>query len=202
MRRYFLFLAVIAGLLAGCGKFSQQKAIAIVNSGAVNADVIEQIRSFVEKELKVIVRSTEDMQLASAGNVDAAMTLAQKIRGEGDVIFIAVTAIPESEDHLTVDTETRTAIVNVEPLKTDDAQKFERRIERQVMRAAAFAVGLAPTPDPYCVTRDYSSLEDLDRMGRNFSPPWQGRFAGEVEKLGLTAPEADACKGGVCPFKK
>ncbi|MEI7851979.1 MAG: hypothetical protein WCH86_09115, partial [Kiritimatiellales bacterium] len=67
----------------------------------------------------------------------------------------------------------------------DDAEKFGRRVERQVMRAAAFSFGLEPTPDPFCVTRDYDSLEDLDTMGRNFSPPWQGRFAEEALKRGL-----------------
>jgi predicted Zn-dependent protease len=82
------------------------------------------------------------------------------------------------------------AIINTQPLYTDDAEKFARRLERQVMRAAAFSFGLTPTPDPFCVTRDYSSLEDLDSMGRNFSPPWQGRFAEEATKRGFILSEA------------
>jgi len=53
------------------------------------------------------------------------------------------------------------------------------------MRAAAFLFEMPPTPDPFCVTRDYRSLEDLDRMGRNYSPPWQGRFAKEAASRGL-----------------
>ncbi|MFA7368455.1 MAG: hypothetical protein WC334_02305, partial [Kiritimatiellales bacterium] len=53
-----------------------------------------------------------------------------------------------------------------------------------------FSFGLPPTPDPFCVTRDYNSLEDLDSMGRNFSPPWQGRFAEEAAKRGLVPVDA------------
>jgi hypothetical protein len=29
-------------------------------------------------------------------------------------------------------------------------------------------------------------------MGRNFSPPWQGRFADEAEKRGLISADAPA----------
>jgi len=67
------------------------------------------------------------------------------------------------------------------------------------MRAAAFVFELPPTPDPFSVTRDYRSLEDLDRMGRNFSPPWQGRFADEAAKRGLRLSSGGARKGDLQP---
>ena len=201
MRFRFLLLPALAAMFLGCSECTDEKAIIIANSGDVNAETIEAIRAFAERELKVTVHVRTAAKLAGAADIQSAQKTAERLKKCGDAIFIAITSIPENADHLTVSAENRTAIVNVAPLQTDDAQKFERRVERQVMRAAAFAVGLPPTPDPYCVTRDYSSLEDLDRMGRNYSPPWQGRFADEAAKLGLTAPKPE-CLDGVCPIKK
>lgn len=99
--------------------------------------------------------------------------------------LIVLAGINDESQHQMVYPEKGIALVNLQPLYTDDAEKFARRAERMVMRSAAFAFGMEPTPDPYCVTRDYTSLEDLDRMGRNYSPPWQGRFAQEAADRGL-----------------
>ena len=92
-------------------------------------------------------------------------------------------------------------MINAQPLYTDDAEVFARRIERQVMRAAAFVFDMPPTPDPFCVTRDYRSLEDLDRMGRNYSPPWMGRFAEEAAKRGLEPLQAGGSRLLSVPLK-
>lgn len=117
---------------------------------------------------------------------------AQRMKSGNDVILIVLSGISNEPQHLAVHSGSGIALINTQVLYTDDPEIFARRIERQVMRAAAFSFGLTPTPDPFCVTRDYSSLEDLDTMGRNFSPPWQGRFAEEAEKRGLVRPDIPA----------
>ncbi len=175
---------------AGCSKAPQEKTITLVNAAAVDAGLLERVRAFAEKELHVPVRAVEKPKLAGKKSFQAYKKAARRIRTDADVSLIMLTRVDGETRHLAVDSGGAIALVNAKPLYAADAEIFARRIERQVMRAAAFSFGLPPTPDPFCVTRDYSSLEELDVMGRNFSPPWQGRFAEEAEKRGLVPAEA------------
>jgi hypothetical protein len=172
-------------LAAGCSKAPQQKAITLVNAAAVDAPVLERIRAFAENELHVPVRVVENLRLAGKKDFQSSEKVARRIKTDADVSLIVLAGINNEPRHLAVYPSSGIALINVQPLYTDDEEVFARRLERQVMRAAAFSFGLEPTPDPFCVTRDYTSLEDLDAMGRNFSPPWQGRFAEEAGKRGL-----------------
>ncbi len=177
---------------AGCSKAPQQKAITLVNAAAVDAPLLERIRAFAESELHVPVRALDHIRLAGRKNFQALEKAARRIKTDADVSLIVLAGVNGEPRHLAVYASSGIALINVQPLYTDDEETFARRIERQVMRAAAFNLGLEPTPDPFCVTRDYTSLEDLDSMGRNFSPPWQGRFAEEAEKRGLIPADAPA----------
>ena len=185
MRLIKLFIMSLCLFIAGCDKPQQEKAITIVNAAAVDAPMLERIRAFAEQELHVPVRVLEKPSLAGKESFQAMEKAAQSVKTEADVTLIVLTGFNNESSHLTVYSNSSIAVVNIQPLYTDDAETFGRRVERQVMRSAAFSFGLEPTPDPFCVTRDYDSLEDLDTMGRNFSPPWQGRFAEEAGKRGL-----------------
>jgi predicted Zn-dependent protease len=171
--------------MAGCVQAQQEKAITIVNVATVDAPLLERIRAFAEQELHVPVRALEKPNLAGKESFQAMEKAARLVKTDADVTLIVLSGFNNEAQHLTVYTNSGIAVVNIQPLYTDDAEKFGRRVERQVMRAAAFSFGLEPTPDPFCVTRDYDSLEDLDTMGRNFSPPWQGRFGEEAGNRGL-----------------
>lgn len=188
MRQLSLLLIGLFLLVAGCSPAPQTKAITLVNAAAVDAALLERIRAFAEKELHVPVRTLEKPKLAGKDNFQALEKAALRIKTDADVEFIVLAGINGEEKHLAVFEKDGIALINSQPLYTDDAEIFARRMERQVMRAAAFTFGMPPTPDPFCVTRDYRSLEDLDRMGRNFSPPWMGRFADEAAKRGLEPP--------------
>lgn len=162
------------------------KAITLYNLQAVEPEPLEQIRAFAQQDLRVPVRAREE---AGPDDVtatpDAMAEWAQGIRAESDVLLIVLTRLDRVTEPLTVHAGKRLAVVNVSPLETDDAGQFARRVERMVMRGVAFAIGLPPTPDPFCVTRDFRHIEELDRMGRNYSPPWQGRFAEKAAAIGL-----------------
>jgi predicted Zn-dependent protease len=185
MRLITLFTLGLFLFTAGCARAQQEKAITIVNAAAVDATLLERVRAFAEQELHVPVRALEKPNLAGKESFQALEKAAQGVKTGTDVTLIVLSGFNNEAQHLVVYSNSNIAVVNIQPLYTDDAEKFGRRVERQVMRAAAFSFGLEPTPDPFCVTRDYSSIEDLDEMGRNFSPPWQGRFADEAAKRGL-----------------
>lgn len=189
MYKIVLFLCGLMILSSGCTHaVPNEAAVTVVNTGAVSPELQERVRAFAEKELHVRVRSRSLPALAEPTDFEALATAALAARDDADVALIVLSELDEA-DHLRANAEICMGMVNVKPLHTNDAELFARRIERMVMRAAAFSFGLEPTPDPYCVTRDYRSLEDLDRMGRNFSPPWQGRYATEAAKRGLFPPQ-------------
>ncbi len=185
MRLITLFTMGLFLFTAECVQAQQEKAITIINAAAVDAPLLERVRAFAEQELHVPVRALGKPDLAGKENFQALERDAQRVKTDADVTLIVLSGFKNESQYLMVYSNSSIAVVNIPPLYTDDAEKFGRRVERQVMRAAAFSFGLEPTPDPFCVTRDYDSLEDLDTMGRNFSPPWQGRFADEAVKRGL-----------------
>ncbi|MCC7299954.1 MAG: hypothetical protein IT583_02615 [Verrucomicrobia bacterium] len=172
-------------LTVSCLNAPKEKAITIVNAAAVDAPLLESLRAFAERELHVPVRTVENPKLAGGKNFQALEKAVLHVKTDADVTLIILAGFNDEPRHLAVFPEKGFAVVNTLPLYTADSEKFARRLERQIMRAAAFSFSLPPTPDPFCVTRDYRSLDDLDSMGRNFSPPWQVRYAEEALKRGL-----------------
>lgn len=197
--RMISILVLASGLLLNCdsssGEEPSAKCIALANAKAVDGELLERVRSFAQAELDVRVRSFNITKVAVTNLQEIGKQLADQ-KGPNDVCMIALVS-PETEDpmHLTVRDDIQVAVVNVKALYTEDKEKYARRIERQVMRGAAFLFGLEPALDPYCVTRNYSSLEDLDRMGRNFFPPWRDKFTREASKRGLMPPLPFTTKG-------
>lgn len=184
MRKIFWILTGMFSVAAACAQDPAGKTLTLVNAAAVDSGLLEQVRAYTEKELRVPVRLIDVPELAGHESFQALEKAALSLKSETDVTYIVVAGLPGTE-HLHVSSETGIAVINSKALYTGDTEKFTGRIRRMVMRAAAFAFGLEPTPDPFCVTRDYQSLDDLDRMGNNFSPPWQMRYAKEAEQRGL-----------------
>jgi hypothetical protein len=199
MRIIKLTAASLLLLSLGCSNEPPEKAITLVNAAAVDAGLLERVRAFAERELHVPVRAVEKPKLAGKETFQAMEKSARRVKTEADVTLIVLAGFNGESQHLAVFPKSGIALINTQPLYTDDAETFARRVERQVMRAAAFTFELPPTPDPFCVTRDYRSLEDLDRMGRNFSPPWQSRYADEAARRGLRLLNGGGRKGDPLP---
>ncbi len=181
-----LFLSIsFFFLVVGWGRAEEEKAIVLLNASAVDAPLLERVRAFVEEQLYVSIRAIETPKLAEQKDVNALEEAAKQDKPDSDVLRIVLASFQNNSNHLVVCSESGVAVVNVKSLYTDNPEKFARRVERQIMRAAAFCFELPPTFDPFCVTRDYQTLDELDSMGRNYSPPWQGRFAKIAAERGL-----------------
>lgn len=154
---------------------------------AVQTGIVEYVRLNLGVPLAFRTGSIE----ATGGLERAAETLRGQ-KQENEVLLIGFVRPPESEDlHLTLNTNARVAAINVTALADPDRQTLTWRLQRQVMRASAFLVGLSSSPDPHGVTRPYQSLEDLDGMGRNFSPPWRRQFLQRAAGKGLVREYSD-----------
>jgi hypothetical protein len=171
--------------LTGCSTLEPSPAITLATTVELDHAFLEQIRGFAEKQLQVPVRADTREGIQGECGLNELTEQIKTVKTESDALLIVLAAKADDPRHLIISKTGGVAVINMTSLHCEDAEKFARRIERQVMRAAAFCFGLSPTPDPFCVTRNYYSLEDLDRMGRNFSPPWTARFLEEAEKRGL-----------------
>ena len=111
----------------------------------------------------------------------------QSHRAANDICVVVLVVGRDSERlHATVEHDITTATVNVTALHSDDPAVVEKRVKRHVMRGFGFLFGLKPAPDPFCVTRHYRTLQELDKMGMNYCPPYQGKFKAEALKRGMT----------------
>lgn len=192
---YRAFILALLPLLTACAAPPQPpdstaKTIVIVNAGAVGPALAERVRAFAQAHLRVPVTLRQSPSLTTRDLAEAGKMLAGT-RTETEVCLIAFVSIdtaPAPPVGGAIMKGTHVALVNVAAMQNRNAEILARRLERQAMRSAAFLLGLHPSPDPFCVTREFSSLADLDRMGRNLCPPWQKKFKEAADKRGLTEP--------------
>lgn len=186
--RTMLTLAGVCALLTStvlAGDVPAKRCIALVNAGAVDTNTLERLRRFAQAELDVPVRSASIPKYELSALHEGSTNIV-KVKTAADVCMIGLVSpdkvIPK---HMVVLPDAHIAVVNVKAMAADDPEKFARRLERQVMRSAAFLMGLPPSPDPYDVTRHYRSMEDLDAMGRNFCAPWKQSWQRAAATNGL-----------------
>jgi hypothetical protein len=197
MKRFLFAIAILLPLLmlSACRPAPQlapppaaPAAVVLINAdGALAESELERVRAFAEVQLNVRVLA-EGGSLESA-SLAGAISESAEIRTDRSPIEIVICELAGQEEHILVDQQLGLAAINTSPIETDDAEQYARRLERLVMRAAGTLAGLGFDPDPFCVMHSYESVADLDRMGRNFSPPWQQKFAQAAAQMGLEARE-------------
>jgi len=182
-------MAIGLGLLVG-GIVSlaaaDESRVMIVNAAGVDDTTLEAVRSHAERELfvpvaaeKVAVTKGEDLKVIGK-------KLADKKTEQDACLVVLANVMSETNVHSKIMTNEQVVVINVAALLSDDPVKFTRRLQRWVLRGAALLFGVGPDIDPHCVMHDYITLDELDKMGLNFSPPWMDMFRDAAEKRGLT----------------
>jgi predicted Zn-dependent protease len=181
-----LSVLLVAGTLTCTVQAEEtERTITLLNAAGLDEKLTEEIRGFAQEHLYLQV-SIRQADILKAGSFENAFKLLNDRKTENDVLLIGLAGgLAPDGNHLDVAADTNLAVVNVAAMWTEDVEIFKRRLQRQVMRAAGFLFGLEPAPDPFCVTRHYRTLKELDNMGMNFHPPWQFRFRQESAKRGL-----------------
>lgn len=189
MFRIALSCVLMMSLLTTCSVSAAEptpaKTIAIVNAAGLSTQVMAQVAAFASQQLHVPVR-TQSVKSFQAKTLRKYAKKLKKQKQAGDVCLIGLVSGGDNISlHASVEHDLEIGMINVGALKSEDPSQTLKRVERHVMRSAGFLFGLVPAPDPHCVTRHYRTLADLDTMGMNFCPPWQGKFAAEARKRGL-----------------
>lgn len=149
---------------------------------AVAEDKLEAVGDFVRQQLSI------EVALISIADDEVEFPdLAKGLSEDNDgayIILIAFKKSPENE-HIQIEADKRFSLINPSKLDFDPRDQLERRLERVTMRSIGEILGMPEDPDPFCVMHPYHEVEQLDRMGRNFSPPWQLKFNEAAESVGL-----------------
>lgn len=189
-RAVCLLAAVLSVFLASCrsgeppaGGESSKTVLIVNHADAIPAAMAGRVADYAREQLQV------ELRLLAAGSgelggLDAAIDWLADMPKRGPM-NIVLASCPADEEHLRVDQGRGLAAVNTAALECEDPKVFARRVERMVMRSAGTLAGLGFDPDPFCVMHSYETLDDLDSMGRNFSPPWQLKFLRSANAMGL-----------------
>lgn len=179
MKKIWILSSIVAGLaslsLAQVPEVPAEpeagRELMLASDGTVSSEVLEQIAGFAQANLSVVVEVMEvDPTSGSLKDQLSACVFALPA-SRGAAVVLLAPKTPEDTQTLFLHDE-GLAGVNV-PRVTEGAEEStaQRRLERLVMRGYAFLLGLGETPDPFSVMTPYAQPEDLDRMGRNHSPP-------------------------------
>lgn len=154
-------------------------------SSRISAEDIQKIKNFVAINLAV---QLEDFSAhTEPGNLNQ---LADRLAGQVPDRAVALVALVDPRDgpatHSVYRYDDRVALIHV-PAVTEGVEGDQAyyRVERLVMRALAFMTGFEHSPDPFSVMTPYRTLEDLDRRGRNFSPPDTFKFQKRAREMGV-----------------
>ena len=136
---------------------SQRGEIVYVNcQSAVGDHIIQDRISYLAKETKFKIALKK-------GVFDIAKP---KIEGSTSIFIVDDEKLPS----LLVAPESRWAMVNIAPLKTDKVAFFEARVKKELVRAFAYACGGANSKYPNAVTGGIANVSDLDKIAEQRLP--------------------------------
>ena len=175
MKKFVVTLVclLMAGLSIGWCEDATKKPVALVAVGDVDDALVKDVQSWAEANLALPVPVLEK-QTAVKGLLDEQARAVAKLIGPDDLGLVAlVWPVDDVKNHGVIIKEDRVVVVNVRAMKEGaaDDKMWTWRVERQALRGIGMLLDLQPCPDPFCTLTTYGTLEDLDKVGRNFCPP-------------------------------
>jgi hypothetical protein len=153
--------------------------------------VVERVRDWMGAQLHYEV---EVLRIPGwAGETAAEQAEALPAFPEGEVLVTVVMAERlDAGRHAVILPERMLGFIHVPLLCTEGTETELRRLERQAMRIAGFSLGVPPQPMPFCALAPYATMEELDRIGRGFSPPAMAQYRARLVALGIPLSPAAA----------
>lgn len=110
-----------------------------------------------------------------------------------DVIATVVMAETLDEGkHAVLIPDRSLGFIHVPLLYEEASETHLRRLDRQAIRIVGFSLGVPPQPMPFCALAPYNTVEELDRIGRGFSPPAMAQYRSQLVKKGFPlSPDAE-----------
>jgi hypothetical protein len=168
------------------------KAIGLVPVGSVDAAFVERVRSFVEGNTALPVRVLPSQKPAGKSLDEEGTAAGKWLTGSEVCLVVLVEPTEDIQPHGVLLPNQHVAVVNVKSLRPvdGDAEKYGRRLEREVMQSIGLLLGIEPCPNPQCALWAYKTDEELDIKGRNFCPPCLNRVQKAARERGVKLIES------------
>lgn len=164
----------------------QRKPVALVKAGPVSDAIMNRIQQWGESQLAIPVPVAEPLETSGESFEVVAEDAAKNLKPEDLGYVVLLHSEKPLANHGVYNPELRIVIVNVNLMEEGaDEETFGRRMERQVIRGIGTLMGLELSPNPESAMSAYSSIEELDRIGRNLDPPWLLRLQERAKELGI-----------------
>jgi hypothetical protein len=187
--RYLLALAIWFSLPALRAEEPLPSYLVVAPEG-MEERLVARVRDWMTANLHYDVRVE---RLPEWGKEDGAAQIEAvlgKVSAPGMVTVILSNHLPEDR-HAVVDPKRMAGVVNVPLLVPEVNETTLRRLDRQAMRVVGFSLGIPPQPIPFCSLYPYRDLEQLDQIGRGFSPPAMALYRKQLLAKGFPlSPEA------------
>lgn len=158
----------------------------LIKAGELDDALVMRLRDWAQNQMALPVPLAESLDVR-AESLDAVADEAAKRLNESDlgavVLYVSTNPVPH---HGIFRPDQRVVVVNVSLMKEGaDDEKLARRLERQVIRGICVLMGLEWTPNPTSAMAPYTTLDELDQIGRNLDPPTQLKMQKRARDLGI-----------------
>lgn len=163
------------------------RSLVVTSMGPVSTQAVAHVAGWARTNLAlpVIVGAPLAEQVKT---IEEAIALGTQKRPPQQVgLVILIQPQETSSAHGVLRPEHGVAIINVAAMQVDGAAAatVQARLERQVIRGICMLMGLESSPNPFSAMAVYSSLAELDSIGRNLDPPWLVRLQKAALEKGL-----------------
>lgn len=182
----FLFLALFVIGLACTARAVEPAGILV--AGDVDPALVERARTWAEENLAIPVPhlGTLELENSAASLHEVAEAAATRVSPDSVGAVVLYLGNPDSTHHGIYRPDLKVVVVNVrEMLKDGDEERYGRRMERQVIRGICSLMGMEYSPNPESAMTYYSTLEELDKIGRNLDPPWLMKLQEKAREMGM-----------------
>ncbi|MBW7907573.1 MAG: hypothetical protein H3C50_01450 [Kiritimatiellae bacterium] len=160
--------------------------VVLATAGPVSAEILARVKNWGESQLAIPVPVVESLDVKGESFDEVAEAAGKRLAPEDLGVVVLLLSEMPLPNHGVYRPDLRVVVVNVNLMEEGaDAEKFGRRMERQVIRGIGTLMGLELSPNPQSAMAMYSNMDELDQIGRNLDPPWLLRLQNRAIELGI-----------------
>ena len=179
-------LLVAPGLTVRAEEAPRHNPVMLTKVGEIDQALMDRLKNWVESQLAIPLPLTESLQTTAVKLDEVAVAAAERLAPEDLGLVVLAAQADTAEPNGIYQPEQRVVVINVADMREGaDDEKFARRMERQVVRGVGVLMGLTWSPNPESAMAHYTTIEELDQMGRNLDPPWLLKLQERARELGI-----------------
>lgn len=191
LMKLLLIFFTVCSLVFGAGEEPVAHRYLLVAPESMADAPVERVRDWMARNLHYPV---EVLRLPAWEGITAEeqMTELAALPEEKILVTVVMAERLDAGRHAVILPERMLGFIQVPILLEAEEEMYFRRLERQAIRIVGFTLGVPPQPMPFCALAPYRTLEELDRMGRRFSPPAMAQYRTQLTERGIPlTPDAE-----------